>query len=180
MLTVNFPNIICPQLQPSLQGLNLGSNFNTRTIHLKFSDTATCKHCVQFSQYWQNCDLSFLRQHFTMSVVKILLTGTSTITLAGNQAPIFTQIKIASRSLSVLLECERHTSECIIMADLQQIIINKQILHMASLSKDKQFSTQSLSVNHMKRLKMSRSFCMQMGREEETEWLRRREGRKEI
>lgn len=115
-----------------------------------------------------------------MSVVKILLTGTSTITLAGNQAPIFTQIKMASRSLSVLLECERHTSECIIMADLQQIIINKQILHMASLSKDKQFSTQSLSVDHMKRLKMSHSFCMQMGREEETEWLRRREGREEI
>lgn len=32
----------------------------------------------------------------------------------------------------------------------------------------------------MKRLKMSRSFCMQMGREEETEWLRGREGREEI
>lgn len=45
---------------------------------------------------------------------------------------------------------------CIIMAELQQIIINKQILHIAIL--DKQFSLQSLSVDHMKRLKMSRSF----------------------
>lgn len=60
----------------------------------------------------------------------------------------------------------RGMSECIIKADLQQVIINKQNLHVAYQWKDKQFFTVApLRRSHEKPEDVSFFLCMQMGRE---------------
>lgn len=104
----------------------------------------------------------FLKSYSCIFALNMLLAVASTRDFAGSQAcrlpysPKLTHQ--ASPPLNTWMWKAYLLLKCIIAAELWQIIINKQILHVESLWKDKQFLPQSLSVDDMKRLKRSRSF----------------------